>query len=69
MPKNITSSKGDNGKITVNRPACKFRIGTRKSGKSANVMSTAELQKVLENTDVKRDWNNARTVLLSRGIR
>jgi hypothetical protein len=67
MPKNNKVSKHD-GNIFKQKVPAKLRIGTRKSGKSAIAMSSAELQAVLESND-KRKWHyRARKVLRQRGI-
>jgi len=46
----------------------KFRIGNAKGGVSGHSVSTTELEELLKNDNKKRDWNNARIVLKSRGI-
>ena len=67
MPKSKKTTKVD-GRTIQHKNPMKLRIGTRKAGKSAITMTTAELQAVLENKD-KRKWhNNARTVLQTRGV-
>lgn len=67
MPKSKKTTKVD-GRTVHHKTPMKFRIGTRKAGKSAITMTTAELQAVLENKD-KRKWHSkARTVLQSRGV-
>lgn len=67
MPKNITRTKDNSGKIVVARPSAKFRIGTRSSGKNAHTMSTDALREVLAVSDKKGDHQNAKIVLRSRG--
>ena len=46
----------------------KFRVGRRKSGKSALLMSTAELLIALENSEYSRSKNNINAVLRMRGV-
>ena len=68
MPKGRKVIKTANSvkKVNVKR---KLRIGTRKSGTAANMMSTEALKEVL-NTDSKSKWHkNARTVLSQRGVK
>jgi len=68
MPKNKSSSKSATGAITRSRTAHKLRIGTRKSGKSALLMSTDALLAVLEDKEAASDHLNAKTALLSRKL-
>ena len=66
MPKSKKTIKID-GRTIHHKNPMKLRIGTRKTGKSALAMSTAELLAVLEVKD-KRKWHDrARTVLRARG--
>ena len=67
MPKNRKVVKHD-GVSTIQNVASKLMIGTRKSGTSASLMSTERLLKVLEDNNLKRYWNNARTVLMKRKV-
>ncbi len=67
MPKNRTSVKTERGTKVI-RPPSKFRIGNRKSGRSALLMTTAELLKELESTNNKRGHDKVRTVLRQRGV-
>lgn len=69
MPKNRTRTKNENGAWVVSRPCSKLRIGTRKSGKSALIMSNDELIAVLDDANKKRYHHKARTVLLNRGVK
>ena len=65
MPKNRIVKKVDGRTISKRAPS-KMRIGTRKAGKSANLMSNAELQAVLDSGD-KRKWHHvAKAVLDAR---
>lgn len=68
MPKNRTKKKNENGAIIVTRPNPKFRIGSRKGGKSALLMSNDELIAVLDDSNKKRYHAKARTVLANRGV-
>ena len=65
MPKNRKTIKHD-GVITKINVASKLRIGTRKSGTCASLMSTKRLNAVLEDKNLKSDWDNALTVLNRR---
>jgi len=67
MPKNRKTTKVD-GAIKVSNVPNKLRIGTRSSGTSATLMSTKKLQDVITDTNYKRYWNNAITVLNRRGV-
>ena len=67
MPKNKKISK-INGIVKVSKIARKHRIGTRKSGVSANSMTENKLKDVISNTDITRDRDNAIYVLKQRGI-
>jgi hypothetical protein len=66
MPKIKLTNKINNIKVRfpVRR---KFRIGNRKTGRSALGMSTEELHKVLGNPDQRKYHGNARAVLKERG--
>ena len=66
MPKNRTIEKRD-GLIYKHNVASKLRIGDRKSGTAAHLMSDEALQAVLNSKDKKKDHANARTVLRARG--
>ncbi len=68
MPKNIVKVKNSAGAIVKTRPMKKFRIGTRKSGKSALLMSNDELMNVINDNGKKRHRNKAIKVLRMRGI-
>lgn len=57
-----------NDRVNKLRVPMKFRIGTRKSGKSGFLMTNKELLDVLESKDKKRWHNNARSVLAIRGV-
>ena len=65
MPKSIRKIKKDGYWTKVVVPT-KFRIGTRKGGKSANLMSDAALIAVIATNS--KDSNKARTVLANRSI-
>ncbi len=68
MPKNRTRTKSSTGAIIHSRPCSKFRIGTRKSGKSALLMSTDELRAVLADGTKRRYFAKVIAVLKMRGI-
>jgi len=68
VPKNRKVSKNVEGVITKSIPTTKLRIGNRKSGRSALLMTTAELKEVLEKDDYKKYHQKARTVLRQRGV-
>ncbi len=68
MPKNRNVVKKD-GVVHKYKVASKMRIGTRKSGKSANLMSNEDLMSVLSSKDMARHHGKARTVLFNRGVR
>ena len=68
MPKNISVSKSATGAITKRRPPHKFRIGTRKSGKSAVLMSDDELKEIVNDNSKSRYHKKAVDVLRNRGI-
>ena len=66
MPKSKKTTKID-GRTVHHKNPMKLRIGTRKTGKSAVAMTTADLLAVLGSKD-KRKWHdNARAALRSRG--
>lgn len=67
MPKDIIRNKKDN-RIFITKPPRKFKIGTRKSGKSAHTMSNDDLLEVLGDASKSRYHQNSREVLSSRGI-
>ena len=67
MPKSVRKVKKDGYWTRVVVPT-KFRIGTRKGGKSANLMSDEALIQVLANKDQAKYWNSARAVLGNRSI-
>ncbi len=67
MPKDIIRTKKDN-QVFHTKPPRKFKIGGRKGGKSANIMSSADLIAVLENSGKSRYHPNARAVLALRGV-
>ena len=68
MPKNRKVSKVD-GKTTVINTPSKLMIGTRKAGTSAFLMSNKKLLEVLTDSNKKRYIDNARAVLLMRGVK
>lgn len=65
MPKNKLVTKRDGILIKTSVPS-KLRIGSRKSGRSAHVMSNAALQTIKPKS---KDYQNAQTVLKLRGIK
>jgi hypothetical protein len=67
MPKNRKAIKTSQAIVMVNTPN-KFRIGTRKAGKSAHTMSNKELKAILKNVDMKNSYSNAVAVLKLRGL-
>lgn len=67
MPKNNKISKV-NGLIVKQKVASKFRIGNRKSTKSANAMSNAALLAELENNNHRKSKNKIIAVLRNRGV-
>ncbi len=67
MPKNRKVVKVDGATKVIKVPA-KLRIGTRKSGTSASMMSTKRLMEVLEDKNLKRYHNNAQSVINSRKV-
>jgi len=68
MPKNISFSKTPTGAVIRHRPSPKFRIGTRKGGKAASLMTNDELKGVINDKNRKRYHSNAATVLTNRGV-
>jgi len=66
MPKQRKVLKTGNTVNKFNVPS-KLRIGTRKSGTSAFLMTTEALKDVLTKKDHGRYHNKARTVLAMRG--
>jgi len=67
MPKNNRLVKLD-GLIKKFKVASKLRVGTRRSGKSANLMSNDKLLDVVTSSNHKKDIKNAKTVLTNRGV-
>jgi len=67
MPKNRKVIKHD-GISTAHNVASKLRIGTRKSGSSASLMSNKRLLEVLDDANLNSDWDNARAVLKERKV-
>ncbi len=67
MPKNVKSEKVGNNCMKRTTPPSKMRIGTRKNGKSANLMSNVDLLATLEDANLKRSHSKARAVLTARG--
>ncbi len=68
MPKNRKRIKIDN-RFVISKNPTKHRIGTRKSGSSANLMSSAALLAVLEDKNKTKWHQHARHVLSSRGVK
>lgn len=68
MPKNISRVKTANGAVVMKRPCSKFRIGSRKGGKSALLMTSDELKDVLNDQSKKRYHAKAVAVLRMRGV-
>lgn len=67
MPKSVRKVKKDGVWKTIVVPT-KFRIGTRKNGTSANLMSNDALMQVLANKDQGKYWKCAKAVLANRYI-
>jgi len=67
MSKRKTVIKTDRGVKIFKAPA-KFRVGNRKSGRSALIMTTADLLKELTSGNNKRAHDKIRTVLNKRGV-
>ena len=65
MPKSNKVIKKD-GRHFTQKVATKFKIGNRKTGTAANLMSTAQLEAVLEDSNRKKYHNKARQVLATR---
>jgi len=65
MPKSNKVVKHD-GRQFKQKVATKFKIGNRKTGTCANLMSKADLEKVLEDNGRKKFHNKARQVLAKR---
>ncbi len=65
MPKSNRIVKIENRLIKIITPT-KFKIGNRKTGKSANLMSNSALKSVLEDATRSKWHNNARAVLTLR---
>ncbi len=68
MPKNRKRTKIDN-RFVISKNPTKLKIGTRKSGSSANLMSSAALLGVLEDSSKTKWHNSARSVLRNRGVK
>lgn len=66
MPKSVRKVKNRDGYWERIKVATKHRIGTRKNGKSANLMSCEELDKVLLDKNLAKYHNKARAVLANR---
>lgn len=68
MPKQRKFVKNkENVSMYVKTPS-KFRIGTRKAGKSAMLMSVDELWAALSNSNLKRHKNKVTNALRLRGV-
>jgi len=65
MPKSRKVTKKD-GVIHKQDVATKFKIGNRKTGTAAHLMSTAQLEAVIEDDNRKKFHNKARQVLAKR---
>lgn len=65
MPKSRKVTKKD-GIIHKQNVATKLLIGNRKTGRSANLMSKAELEAVISDKNRKKFHNKARQVLAKR---
>ena len=65
MPKGRVHQKGTNGNKNVQR---KFRIGTRKAGKSAYRMTNRQLVDVLGNKNLRKHHSKAAYVLKHRNV-
>ena len=65
MPKSRKVTKVDGRTVVTNAPT-KLRIGSRKGGKSANLMSKDELEKVLADSGKKRYHDKARAALAAK---
>ena len=65
MPKSRKSDKRD-GRVFKSNVPTKFKIGNRKTGKSAMLMSVKELEAVLEDSNKKKFHNKARAALALR---
>lgn len=65
MPKSVKKVKVGQEWHRMTVPT-KFRIGTHKGGKSANLMSNEELEKVLADKNQAKHWNKAQAVLINR---
>ena len=68
MPKNKVRTKTATGAVIHSRACSKFRIGTRKSGKSAVLMSNEAWLAVLANEGQRRYFAKAGAVLKLRGV-
>lgn len=67
MPKDIITTKRD-GRVFHSKSARKFKIGGRKSGKSAHTMSSEALLAIVNGEKRTGDSQNARAVLTLRGV-
>ncbi len=67
MPKHRVIVKKDGVVHKYNTPN-KFRIGTRKNGVAAHMMSKDALLDILNRKDKAKFHTNARTVLAARGV-
>ncbi len=67
MPKNRKIYKVD-GVLHIENVASKLRIGNRKTGISAMLMSIGTLKDILSNKDKKRYHSKARNALHTRGV-
>ena len=65
MPKSNKTVKHD-GRQFQQKVCTKFKIGNRKTGISASLMSSSDLQKVIEDSNRKKFHNKARQVLALR---
>ena len=69
MPKKRVSRKTRGGhRVKGDSIRRKFRIGNRKTGKSAHDVSTSELLEIAEKGDRNKDRAMARKVLQLRGV-
>jgi len=66
MPKNRKRTKVDN-RIVVTKIPAKHRIGTRKSGISANLMSNDALMDVITDPNKSKWYHIAQNILANRG--
>lgn len=66
MPKSIKKVRNSDGYWERIKTGTKHRIGTRKGGKSANLMSSQELYDLIDHKNMTKYHNKARTVLKNR---